>query len=518
MYSVAVETQMKTILEKLEKNAKRFPNKIIFSDVNESITYEEFTQKCKSVASQLCEHKNCAIAVFDNRDISTLIGMIATLYSGNYYVVIDSASPAERIDKIFEIINPALSIIQDKNQALFSSLKNNRSKALLFENAVKFKINSQVIEERQKQLVSTDPAYVLFTSGSTGTPKGTVLSHQNILSYITWFSEEFKINPRTIFGNQTSFYFSMSVSDVYSTIYSGATLHIIPRSYFTFPAQCVEFLNERKVNTIYWVPSALCLFANVKMLDYVELKYLKLIMFAGESMPNKQLNYWRAHIPKAKFANLFGPTETTDICTFYVVNRKFKNDESLPIGVSCNNCSTFILDENNNEITEIDKAGELYVKGPFLAFGYFNNPQKTQEVFVQNPLNKNYPEFVYKTGDLVKLNKYKEYEYIGRKDFQIKHLGYRVELGEIETATYGVEKVQTAVCVYDKANDEIVLLYVGRIKENELLDQLKNSLPYYMMPTITIKTPELPHNMNGKIDRAWLKDNYKSYIKNGGDL
>ena len=249
------------------------------------------------------------------------------------------------------------------------------------------------------------------------------------------------------------------------------------------------------------------------MLDYAKIEHLKLIMFAGEPMPNKQLNYWRNHIKKAKYANLFGPTETTDICTFYVVNRKFRDDESLPIGVSCNNCSTFIVDDNNKQITKAGQVGELYARGPFLASGYFKNPEKTQAVFVQNPLHNNYPETVYKTGDLVKLNEFGEYEYVGRKDFQIKHLGYRVELGEIETATYGVEKVQNAVCVYDTETDDIVLLYVGRIKESELLEQLKTKVPYYMIPTMFLKVPELPYNMNGKIDRAFLKNNYKSYIK-----
>lgn len=504
---------MKTVLEKLEINAKKYPNKVIFSDEKKSITYKEFLDASKIVAGNLCKYKNNAIAIFDNRNVNTLIAMIGTLYSGNYYVILDSKSPAERIDKIFNILNPACIIREEDNSVLYNNLKNKEIESFLFNDICLETNNLAIVEERQKKLVSTDPAYVLFTSGSTGMPKGTVLSHGNIVSYINWFCEELKINSETVFGNQTSFYFSMSVSDIYGTIVSGATLNIIPRSYFTFPVQCIEFLNERKVNTIYWVPSALCLLANMKVLNYVKPEYLNLIMFAGEPMPNKQLNYWRKSIPDAKYVNLFGPTETTDICTFYVVNRDFRDDESLPIGVSCNNCSTFIIDNENNEVNEIGKVGELYARGPFLAFGYFNDLEKTNTVFVQNPLHNHYPEIVYKTGDLVKLNQFGEYEYVGRKDFQIKHLGYRIEMGEIETAAYGVENINSAVCIYDKTSDDIVLLYVGRIKEEKVLESLKNKLPYYMVPTIFLKLPELPLNMNGKIDRAWLSKNYKSYFE-----
>ncbi len=500
---------MKTILEKLEQNADS--DKIIFRDIDNSITYRDFVAKCKNVASSLLGHFRQAIAVFDNRDVNTLIAMIGTLYSGNHYVVIDSASPVERINKIFEVVKPVASIIQERNAELIKGLSAQTKEIYDIRRISDGECKSEEILKRQKNIISTDPAYILFTSGSTGTPKGTVVSHLNVTTYIEWFVNEFKIDGNTVFGNQTSFYFSMSVSDIFSTIYAGATLNIIPRSYFTFLPQCVEFLNERKINTVYWVPAALCLFANIKMLDYAKPEYLKKIMFAGESMPNKQLNYWRKNLPDATYVNLFGPTETTDICTYYVVNREFKDDEALPIGVHCNNCDTFVIDDDGNEVTETDKIGQLYVRGPFVALGYFNNPEKTADAFVQNPLNKNYPELVYRTGDLVKINQYGEYAYAGRKDSQIKHRGYRIELGEIETAVYGIDKIKSAVAIFDAAKDAIVLIYVGKIKEDELLSALSNKIPGYMLPNILIGTAELPYNANGKIDRAWLTKNYTTY-------
>lgn len=152
----------------------------------------------------------------------------------------------------------------------------------------------------------------------------------------------------------------MSVSDVFSTIISGATLHILPKKLFSFPIKLIEYMNEKKVNTIYWVPSALCIIANLKVLDYLALEYVNKVLFAGEVMPTKQLNYWIKKIPDAMYANLFGPTETTDICTYYIVDREFKDDEVLPIGKACNNCDVFLLDENNQEVTD-HSEGELCV-------------------------------------------------------------------------------------------------------------------------------------------------------------
>lgn len=504
---------MKTILEKLEENAKNFPNKVIFSDINESITFADFVQKCKTNASKLAAigYRNSAIAVFDNRNVNTLVNMFSVLYSGNFYVVIDSQSPAERVQKIYDIIKPCASICEEANESLFNQLSTDSS--LIDFNSLSENLNVEIIDLVRKTQISTDPAYALFTSGSTGLPKGTILSHQNIVSYIKWFVDEFKITEETIFANQTPFYFSMSVSDIFATVYAGATFNIVPKSYFSFPIQLVNFLNERKVNTIYWVPSALCIVANLKLFDFAKPSFIEKVLFAGEVMPNKQLNYWRKHLPNVMYANLFGPTETTDICTFYVVNREFKDDESLPIGKPCDNCDTFLVDENNKLITEQGVIGELYARGPFVAYGYYDNPEKTSSAFVQNPLHNHYPEIVYKTGDLAKLNEFGEYEYAGRKDFQIKHMGYRIELGEIETAASAIEKINSVVCVYDMVKDYIIMVYEGKLDETQLLEEIKNKVPKYMVPNIVIKVRQMPYNQNGKIDRAWIKTNYATLIK-----
>ena len=227
-------------------------------------------------------------------------------------------------------------------------------------------------------------------------------------------------------------------------------------------------------------------------------------------MPVKPLNYWRKNLPNALFANLFGPTETTDICTYYIVDRPFSDGETLPIGRACDNCKVFILNENGKE-AKAGEEGELYAAGSFLSMGYYNNPEKTAAAFVQNPLNDAYPETVYKTGDLVKQNENGEIIYISRKDFQIKHMGYRIELGEIEAAAYTAEGVSSAAAVYDKTEDSIILIYEGRQKNtDEVGTALKNRLPHYMLPQRIIRIKAMPINANGKTDRKWLTANYKN--------
>ena len=270
----------------------------------------------------------------------------------------------------------------------------------------------------------------------------------------------------------------------------------------------LEFLKEKSVNTIYWVPSALNIVANVGALDDVEIPCLTKILFAGEVMPTKQLNVWRRHLPNALYANLFGPTEITDIGIYYILDREFKDDEPIPIGNTCDNVGILILDEEGNNITEPGRTGELFIRGSFLAHGYYNNPNKTKEAFVQNPLNTVFPETVYKTGDLVYWNEKRELVYASRKDFQIKHMGNRIELGEIENALSALEGIDMCCCLYKNDSDEIIAVYTGKASSKSLRNSIARKLPRYMLPNIYHQLDKMPLNMNGKIDRNLLKQRY----------
>lgn len=496
---------MKNILQKIEKFKDL--NKVVISDETTELTYSQLITNAQRIGSALLNvsKRNTPIAVMLPKSTACLYSFLGVVYSGHFYVVIDDQMPLERIEKIFSGLNPVALITNKDYQEKAESLN---VPVYYLEDIFDTEINEVGLQQIRDLSIDTDPLYALYTSGSTGMPKGALLTHRNVLNYIDWVIETFDINENTVFGSQTPFYFSMSVTDIFSTLFTGATLHIMPKKFFAFPVKLVELMNTKKVNTIYWVPSALGIFANMKVLDYVELPDLKKVMFAGEAMPTKHLNYWMDKRPDIEYANLYGPTETTDICTYYKVDRKFKNDESLPIGKHCDNCDVFILDDQNKEITEIDKQGELCARGGFLAAGYYNNPEKTQAAFMQNPLNTFYPEIMYRTGDLVKYNDRGELIYITRKDYQIKHMGYRIELGEIETAVYGLDAIKSCVVIFDDEKDKIVLVYQGKISDKEIIDGLKDKVPHYMLPNVMKKVRNMPMNQNGKIDRKYLKTNY----------
>ena len=514
---------MKNILQMLEMSSKKYPNKIIFGDVKDEIKYAEFTKKAKIIGAQIAskyKKRKCPIVIFIDKTINCLSSMMGVLYSGNFYSILDTTSPKERAENILNTLEPICIITDNKNitklKKLDLSCKEIFNIDEIESNLETEDIIENILQNIRNEQIDTDAAYILFTSGSTGKPKGTVVSHKAVISYTNWVEEAFKIDENTIWGSQTPFYFSMSITDVFSCIKSGGSLYIIPKMYFSFLVRLIEFLNEKKINSIYWVPSALSIVANLGALKEAKLPYLKCILFAGEVMPTKQLNMWRKKLPNVMFANLYGPTETTDICSYYILNREFKDDESIPIGINCDNCNLIILKEDGTEakrkingsgeyIGESD-MGELLVRGSFLASGYYKDIERTQKAFIQNPINNEYPEIVYKTGDLVKYNETGELIYLGRKDFQIKHMGYRIELGEIEKAFYGINEISCAICLYDDKKDNIVLIYQGKIEEKDLAIKIKDKLLGYMLPNKYIKLEKIPYNSNGKIDRKKLKE------------
>ncbi len=496
----------KTIIAYFEDTVARFPEHVAVADAETEYTYKALQKTAKAVATGLSKQGifKKPVAIFMKRSAHMPAAMLSVLYSGNFYVILDYESPLARIEKILNTLQPA-AILYEAEYLEEVKAFSGTIPVFEFEATAQEECNEAMLAAVAEKTTSEDPAYALFTSGSTGVPKGALLTNLNVVSYIHWFTKAFSIDENTVFGSQTSLYFSMSVSDFYASLFTGATYTMIPKAYFAFPAKLISFMNERKIDTIYWVPSALGIVAKFNLFKYCLPKYLKRVLFAGEVMPVKYLNYWRQYLPDALYANLFGPTETTDICAYYVVNREFAETESVPIGVACDNCDLFLVDADGKDVTE-SGIGELYVRSPFVAKGYYGNAEKTKEAFVQNPLHDFYPETVYKTGDLARKNALGEFEYIGRKDFQIKHLGYRIEPSEIETMLNTVPGVELTVCVYDAESDNLLLAYeADENKDTALNEAAEKLLPHYMRPTYFYKFEAFPKNANGKIDRKEIK-------------
>ncbi len=495
------------VLEYLENTVKKFPNKIAILDEKSSISFEDLQKEAKSIASFLQSKQidnNLPIGVFLPKSIDAIKSFLGVLYNGDFYVPLDIKNPTSRIKSIIKNIAIEYIITDLSSAKLLKEIDNSIQLIILDE----IDFNHTTLDYTNFNLsIDMNPVYILNTSGSTGIPKGVTLPHKAMIDYIDWVVKEYKFDENLILGNQSPLHFDISASDLYITLATGSTLVLIPESLFMFPPKLLDYLEEKQVNFIYWVPSILTTISKLDLLKNRNLD-IKTVFYGGELMPTKHLMYWKRYLNDTVYSNFFGPTETTVICTHYILDRDFADDEPLPIGFACKNTDILVLDDEDKLVTEQNNIGELCVRGSSLALGYYNDLEKTALAFVQNPLNKAYPEKIYRTGDIVYYNERGELIYKGRKDFQIKHMGYRIELGEIETAILALNGVDNACVLYDNENKNIVLIYESSVKttQREILLALHNKLPKYMLPTKFILLDNMPLNINGKIDRNKLKE------------
>ena len=493
----------------LDSIAKKMPDKLALKDASGQITYQEYRNKSLAIARKILESNNGEIkkpvVIYLEKSKEVLVSFLGVAYSGCFYSPIDTEMPRSRVDKILEVLAPEIVITTNELRVNFEKLNFNGS-YIIYEDVEASEDDETIVKPYTDRIIDTDLLYVLFTSGSTGVPKGVSICHRSVIDYIDWVTETFNITHEDTFGNQAPFYFDNSILDIYSCMKTGATLNIIPKKLFFQPVPLLEYIRDNKINTIFWVPSALIVVSKLKAFRNVDLSdILKRVLFCGEVMPNKQLNIWRKFLPNVTYANLYGPTEITDACTYYIVDREFSDDEALPIGIPMSNTDILVLNDDDKLVIG-DEVGELCVRGTSLAMGYYNNPEKTQTVFVQNPLNNAVPEIIYRTGDLVKYNEYGEIIYLSRKDFQIKHLGHRIELGEIETAVSSLEEVTLNCCLYDEKHQKIVLFVDVDVDRDFIKERIGKMIPEYMIPGKVVYLENMPINANGKIDRVKLKE------------
>lgn len=497
----------KSVIEYLVNSAAKYPQKSAVQDSTGCITFSELLRSAFVIADVIKVQGlwRSPIGVYIPKGCHMVQAFAGINMSGNFYVPLDTKSPDTRIQSILKVLESE-AIITDK--AHEQQVRQMCDKVVfVIEDVLE---NEPMTDADARQYladqIDTDPVYAIFTSGSTGTPKGVVISHRGVIDYIDWAVGRFGFTSDAVIGNQAPFYFDNSTLDIYLMYATGATLDIIPEVHFTFPAQLVDYMNEHKISFVFWVPYALINVANYDVLKDQEMPYLKDIFFAGEVMPNKHLNYWRRYLPHCRYANLYGPTEITVDCTYYEVDREFADDEPLPIGKACRNSGVLILTDQKRE-AGVNEEGELCVRGSSLALGYYNDWEKTQQAFIQNPLNKHYPETIYCTGDIVYRNERGEIMYVGRKDSQIKHNGYRIELGEIENAILASKLVDNCCATYDFNNKKIVLFYQAEkeVSKGEFRKGVANRIPRYMIPTDYYREDALKQNGSGKIDRSYYK-------------
>lgn len=496
---------MRNVLEYLEHSAEKYPDKTAVADMAGSSSYKELLQNSRRIGSSLAAAlaPKTPVVVLMDKGVEALTAFMGIVYAGCFYILINPEQPPLRIQQILKVSGADCIVTLDGTQELLKELAYT-GRVLDYNELIKSDIAEGQLELIRDLSQDIDPLYCNFTSGSTGVPKGVLVSHRSVIDFMEYFPDLFHITEEDIIGNQAPFDFDVSVKDIYSTLKVGATMVIIPKRLFSIPMQLLDYICERRVTTLIWAVSALCMITQLKGLTYKVPVAVNKILFSGEAMPIKHLKLWQKYLPEASYVNLYGPTEITCNCTYYRIGREFELDETLPIGKAFPNEKVFLLDENNALITEKDTTGELCVSGTALALGYYNNTEQTQKAFVQNPLNPHYLEPIYRTGDLAFYNKDGDLCFAGRKDFQIKHMGHRIELEEIELIINSYPDVQRACCVFDTVKNRIAAFYVGSMEGRQIQGKMQESLPVYMIPSVFFSLPELPITANGKIDRKKL--------------
>ena len=505
------------LIELFEETVKCYPQKVAVIDKDREITFSALHQQSLRLASRLIKMgigQNKPVGVFLDKSIESVYANLGILYAGDFYMNLDIKTPAERIRNIIQLVEPAAIISTTRQIKPIEGIIPSTTQVILLDEADETAdVDATAILRRLSTIIDTDPSCIINTSGSTGTPKGVVLNHKSFFDFIEWAIDTFHFGDDLVMGSLSPIVFDIYSFELCMLMAKASTLVVLPAHLAAFPAKILEVLEQHKVNFLFWVPTIMVNIANMDLLSAFKLESLKTVWFAGEVFPTKQYNYWHHHLPQTTFANLYGPIEITLDCTYYIINKEIPDEEPLPIGYPCRNTDILVLDDEDRLVKEANVEGELCVRGTSLAMGYYNNPEKTAAAFVQNPLNKAYPEVIYRTGDIVCYSEEGLIMFKGRKDNIVKHQGYRTDLGEIEHVIINTLKlVKNGCIVYNQAEKQITLFYEAEeeVPVTEFRLSIGKVLPKYMIPTAYHRLEQLQRNANGKIDRLFYKKQVNS--------
>ena len=488
---------MKTILEYLDMQAMLRPEKAAFSDEGQTLTFRALKDATERIGSVLLNAgaDREPVAVLLPRSVGMVAALLGTMRAGCPYVPLDAELGSLRLGSIFSQIQPRF-LIADETTEPIARANGFTGTALLLSDALQTETDLCGLKDVYGRILDTDPAYVVFTSGSTGAPKGVVGKHSAMLDYAEQLTGVLRVTDKDVFGMQAPLYVDACLKEILSALRCGASVWIVPKSLFLTPVPLVEFLNAHGVTVICWVVPALTLISALHTFDEITPQSLRTVAFGSEVFPIRQLHLWEQHVP-ARYINLYGPTECTGMSCWYEIDRGFSEGEHIPIGRPFDNTEIILLDENDRPAME----GEICIRGVCVCHGYWNDPKHTEKAFTQNPLRPAYPERIYRTGDRGRYNARGELEFLGRIDHQIKRMGHRIELCELEIAAESVPGVAAACAVFEPERKLLVLAYTGEADRAQVMQGLRKIVPEYLLPSRTVPIGTMPLTGNGKTDR-----------------